>query len=63
MSSAAKKTHFNLSRLNDPEYTNCLVTTGDSNSVRCKLYNKTFTLGTMSNGALESPKTGKKHQN
>ena len=63
MSSAAKKTHFNLSWLNDPKYANWVVATGDSNSVRCKLCNKTFTLGNMSDGALESHKSGKKHQN
>ena len=60
MSLAAKKTHFNLSWLNDPKYANRVVATGDSNSVRCKLSDKTFTFGNMSKGALESHKRGKK---
>ena len=59
MSSAAKKTHFNLSLLNDPKYTYWLVATGDSNSIRCKLCNKTFTFGNISKRALESHKRGK----
>ena len=37
--SAAKKTHFNLSWLNNPKYANWVVATGDSNSVSCKLCN------------------------
>ena len=57
-----KKTHFNLIWLNDPNYSNWLVATGDSSSVKCKLCNRTFTLSNMSKGALESHKSGKKHQ-
>ena len=37
MYSAARKTHFNLSCLNDPKYANWLDATDNSNSVRCKL--------------------------
>ena len=57
--SAAKKTHFNLSWLNDPKYANWVVAIGDSNSLRYKLFNKTFTLDNVSKGALESHKRGK----
>ena len=57
-----KKTHFNLIWLNDPNYSNWLVATGDSSSVKCKLCNRNFTLSNMSKGALESHKSGKKHQ-
>ena len=46
-----KKTHFNLHLLNDPNYSNWLVATGDSSSVKCKLCNRTFTLSNMSKGA------------
>ena len=59
LSSAVKKTHLNLSWLNDPKYAKWVVATGDSNSVRCKLCNKTFTLGNVSKGALENHKRGK----
>ena len=57
-----KKTHFNLIWLNDPNYSNWLVATRDSSSVKCKLCNRTFTLSNMAKGALESHKSGKKHQ-
>ena len=60
--SLGKKTHFNFSWLNDPKYANWLVATDNANSVRFKLCNKIFNLGNMSKGALESHKSGKKHQ-
>ena len=52
--SPGKKTHFNISWLNEPKYANWLVSTSDSNYLRCKLCNKTLTLSNMLKGALES---------